>query len=66
MERLDNILKSVATAAVVQITANIKEEDQEVGQEEMETEVKPPPQTGARRLTLPTFKGENYILARKL
>ena len=60
MERLDNILKSVATAAVVQITANIKEEEREVGEEEMQTEVKPPPHTGARRQTLPTlpFKGE--------
>ena len=29
MERLDNILKSVATAAVVQVSANIKEEEEE-------------------------------------
>ena len=29
MERLDNILKSVATAAVVQVNANIKEEEEE-------------------------------------
>ena len=59
MERLDNILKSVATAAVVQITTNIKEEEQEET-EEPEAEVKPPQKTGARRQTLPTlpFKGE--------
>ena len=60
MERLDNILKSVATAAVVQITTNIKEEEQEET-EEPEAEVKPPQKTGARRQTLPTlpFKGED-------
>ena len=61
MERLDSILKSVATAAVVQITTNIKEEEQEVREEEQQTDVKPPLQTGARRQTLPTLplKGEN-------
>ena len=60
MERLDNILKSVATAAVVQITTNIKEEEQEET-EEPEVKVKPPQKTGARRQTLPTlpFKGED-------
>ena len=59
MERLDSILKSVATAAVVQISANIKEEEQEVEeQEEQESEGNPP--GGGRRQTLPTlpFKGE--------
>ena len=60
MERLDNILKSVATAAVVQITANIKEEEQDVGEDEQQTEVKPPSQIGGRRQTLPSLplKGE--------
>jgi len=59
MERLDSILKSVATAAVVQISANIKEEEQEVEeQEEQESEGNPP--GGGRRQTLPTlpFKEE--------
>ena len=53
-------MKSVATAAVVQITTNIKEEEQEET-EEPEAEVKPPQKTGARRQTLPTlpFKGED-------
>ena len=59
MERLDNILKSVATAAVVQITANIKEEEQEVEEEEHQTEVKPPLQIGGRRPSLP-LKGEEF------
>ena len=63
MERLDNILKSVATAAVVQITANIKEEEQEEP-EETEPEVKPPQKTGSRRQTLPSlpFKGKRSFL----
>ena len=52
MERLDNILKSVATAAVVQVSSNIKEE-------EAEAEVKPPQKAGARRPTLP---GEIHTL----
>ena len=64
MERLDNILKSVATAAVVQISANIKEEQQEEEEEgeeeEHETEPKSP---GGRRQTFSSlpFKGEVYI-----
>ena len=63
MERLDNILKSVATAAVVQITTNIKEEEQEE-QEEQKTEVRPPQKTGARRQTLPSLplKGEDQFI----
>ena len=53
-------MKSVATAAVVQITANIKEEEQDVGEDEQQTEVKPPSQIGGRRQTLPSLplKGE--------
>lgn len=54
MERLDNILKSVATAAVVQVSSNIKEEEAEA-----EAEVKPPQKAGARRPTLP---GEIHTL----
>ena len=63
MERLDNILKSVATAAVVQITANIKEEEQEEEEEEQETGGRPPQKTGARRQTLPSLplKGEDHL-----
>ena len=63
MERLDNILKSVATAAVVQITANIKEEEQE-DEKEQETKGRPPQKTAARRQTLPSLplKGEDHRL----
>jgi len=57
MERLDNILKSVATAAVVQVSANIKEEEEEeeeeIEEEEEENEVKPPKTHDGRRLSLP-------------
>ena len=56
MERLDNILKSVATAAVVQVSSNIKEEEAEA-----EAEVKPPQKAGARRPTLPGEIHTAYI-----
>ena len=60
MERLDNILKSVATAAVVQVTTNIKEEEQEeqnMEVQEQDCKVKPPGKAGSQKPTLP-LKGK--------